>query len=125
MAYRRLFNGCYALPVARRDRSGGLTMRRGRGSPLLRTTPTPPELSYRCAGVRGVRGSTVGRAHRACAPGAVPCAVPGRADQAGRRPGSGSLGALDALRWVHDIGDLLTELQHLPRDLEVLAFEAG
>jgi hypothetical protein len=58
-----------------------------------------------------------------CAACAVPCAVPGS-----DRPSSQLKTTYSALarygEWM-TVRELLTELHHFPRDLEVLAFEAG
>jgi hypothetical protein len=49
----------------------------------------------------------------------------GRIDQGGRRPGQNHLERSARYAECMTVRDLLTELQHLSRDLEVLAFEAG
>jgi hypothetical protein len=49
----------------------------------------------------------------------------GRTDRAGRRPGQDHAERLARYAEWMTVRELLAELQHLPRDLEVLAFEAG
>jgi hypothetical protein len=49
----------------------------------------------------------------------------GRTDRAGRRPGQDHVERLARYAEWMTVRELLAELQHLPRDLEVLAFEAG
>jgi hypothetical protein len=95
-------------------------VRRGRGvGPADRAPhPAPP---YR--GVRGVRGSTVGGAHTAHARSARFYArLPVRPVSVRVKT---TYSAWHATLSRMTVRELLAELQHLPRDLEVLAFEAG
>lgn len=97
----------------------GTVPRRCGGSPRLRTTLPHPDGGNRCA---GERGSTVGGAHTAHAHSARFPVAPIEPPAAQRKTtNSGWHATLSAMR----VRELLAELQHLPRDLEVLAFEAG
>jgi hypothetical protein len=64
---------------------------------------------------------TVGGTHSAHAP----CAVPGRSDRAAGAPLKTTYRGWRATLSRMTVRELLAQLQHLPRDLEVLAFEAG
>jgi hypothetical protein len=98
-------------------------VRRGRGvGPADRAPhPAPP---YR--GVRGVRGSTVGGAHTAHARSARFHARfrVGSIEPAAAQPKT-AYSACHATLSRMTVRELLAELQHLPCDLEVLAFEAA
>ena len=73
-----------------------------------------------------MRGSTVGGAHTAHAHHArFHARFPGRNNRAPCRPAQNHLQRLARYGEWMTVRELLTELQHLPRDLEVLAFEAG
>jgi hypothetical protein len=61
---------------------------------------------------------------RACS-GYLVITAPTGVSRQRRSPGSRPHTALGALRYVDDGTRLADELQRLPRDLEVLAFEAG
>jgi hypothetical protein len=123
----------------------GGVLRRGHGSPLLRTTPSPgapwrpvrwrrgvgpadraPRRAPPYRGVRGVRGSTVEGAHTAHA---RPARFYARCPAASIEPRASQLKITYSGRRATlsrmTVRELLTRLQHLPRDLEVLAFEAG
>ena len=74
----------------------------------------------------GVRGSTVGGAHTAHArPARFPARSPGRTDRARGSQRTTTYSGRRATLSRMTVRELLTELQLLPRDLEVLAFEAG
>ncbi len=89
----------------------------------MRTTLPRPRGDHRCTGGVGWPRRTA--AHRACALCAVLCAVPGRTDRAVAAWVETTYSAWRATLGRMTIRELLAELQHLPRDLEVLAFEAG
>jgi hypothetical protein len=123
-----MVQSCGALAAHREGRTT-LPHRRGTtGAPGARGWPrrprTPPRTPLQ-GGARCARFDGGGRAHRACAPCVVPCAVPGCADRASRLLARDHLERLLRYREWMTVRELLTELQHLPRDLEVLAFEAG
>ena len=109
-----------------------------------RTTPPQPRVATRCAGGAGLAPPTAhptpppliggcavcavrrwGRAHRACAPCAVPCAVAGPTDQSGWSFSQDHSERLWRYAEWMTVRDMLTALQMLPRDAELLAFEAG
>jgi hypothetical protein len=73
-----------------------------------------------------VRGSTVRGAHTAHARRArIQVRFPGQTDQANAAQLKTTWSAWRATLSAMTVRELLAELQHLPRDLEVLAFEAG
>ena len=76
--------------------------------------------AHHIGGVRCVRFDGGGRTPRMRALRGT-----GRIDQGGRRLAPDHLERLERYAECMTVRDLLTELQHLPRDLEVLAFEAG
>jgi hypothetical protein len=121
-----------------------VVLRRGWDSPLLADHPSPtawrppvrrrptvgpadraPRRAPPYRGVRGVRGSTVGGAHTAHARHARFHAR----FRVGPTELVGSQRKTTYSAWRYGewmtVRELLAELQHLPRDLEVLAFEAG
>jgi hypothetical protein len=84
----------------------------------LRTTLPHLMPRRRCAGGARLAPPTAHPAH-------APCAVPSRTDRASRQQFKTTYSGLRATLSRMTVRELLAELQHLPRDLEILAFEAG
>jgi hypothetical protein len=70
------------------------------------------------------RGRGVGPADRA-PPRMGACAVPGRINRAGQRPGQDHVKRLERYAEWMTVREMLTALQTLPRDAELLAVESG